>query len=448
MFLPFRTIRGVVVSSVRRDLGILQDRRFALLLAARTISMLGTAFAPVALAFGVLALPGATATTLSAVLTAEALPMVALMLVGGVIADRLPRHWVIAMGEAMNAAAFFGLAVMMLTGWTPLPALIGASAASGIAWALLYPALTGIIPEVVPAERLQAANALIGLGGNSARVAGFVLSGGAVVLLGAGWALAASGAMFAVAGVLVALLRPPARRGPVGGIKADVGSAATGPKGSSMLSDLREGWREFASRQWLWVVVAQFSMMLLAIQAAHGVLGPLIARDELGGAPAWSAVLAGEALGMIAGVVVSIRVRPRRPILVATLLTVPTASPYVLLGVGAPLWMIVAGAFVMGVCFDVFGVLWSTTMQREIPPDALSRVTSYDALGSLVLGPIGLLLAGPAAVLVGAHTALLGCAAIVVLVSLAALLAPGVRNLRAPDVPRATAPADATASPL
>ncbi len=436
------------MSSVRRDLGILQDRRFALLLAARTISMLGTAFAPVALAFGVLALPGATATTLSAVLTAEALPMVALMLVGGVIADRLPRHWVIAMGEAMNAAAFFSLAVMMLIGWTPLPALIGASAASGIAWALLYPALTGIIPEVVPAERLQAANALIGLGGNSARVAGFVLSGGTVVLLGAGWALAASGAMFAVAGVLVALLRPSARKSHADGSGSVAGAVASGsPKGSSMLSDLREGWREFASRQWLWVVVAQVSMMLLAIQAAHGVLGPLIARDELGGAPAWSAVLAGEALGMIAGVVVSIRVRPRRPILVATLLTVPTALPYVMLGVGAPLWMIVAGAFVMGVCFDVFGVLWSTTMQREIPPDALSRVTSYDALGSLVLGPIGLLLAGPAAVLVGAHTALLGCAAIVVLVSLAALLAPGVRNLRAPDGSRATAPA-AAASPL
>lgn len=416
------------MSSVRRDLTLLQDRRFALLLAARTISMMGTAFAPVALAFGVLGLPGATATTLSVVLAAEALPMVALMLVGGVIADRLPRHRVIAIGEAMNAAAFFGLAAMMLTGWTPLPALVGASATSGVAWALLYPALTGIIPEVVPAERLQAANALIGLGGNSARVAGLVLSGGAVVLLGAGWSLVASGAMFAVAGVLVALLRLPGARG------ADAG-------GSSMLADLREGWREFISRQWLWVVVAQFSVMLLAIQAAHGVLGPLIARDELGGAPAWSAVLAGEAVGMIAGVVVSIRVRPRRPILVGTLVTIPTALPYLLLGIGAPLWLIVAGAFVMGVCFDVFGVLWSTTLQREVPPDALSRVTSYDALGSLMLGPLGLLLAGPAAVLVGAHTALLGCAAIVVLVSLAALLSPGVRRLRAPE------PAPAEAAP-
>ncbi|MEV5410126.1 MFS transporter [Thermopolyspora sp. NPDC052614] len=435
------------MSTVRRDLGILQDRRFVLLLAARTISMLGSAFAPVALAFGVLALPGATATTLSAVLTAEALPMVALMLVGGVLADRLPRHWVIAMSEGANAAAYSALAVMMLTGWTPLPALIAASAASGIAGALLYPALTGIIPEVVSAERLQAANALIGLGGNSARVAGLVLSGGAVVLLGAGWSLAASGAMFAVAGVLVALLRQPRARG--GGVEGAEGAGGTAGAGrSSVLADLREGWREFVSRQWLWVVVAQFSMMVLAIQAAHGVLGPLIARDELGGAPAWSAVLAGEALGMIFGVVVSIRLRPRRPILVGTLLTLPTALPYVALGVGAPLWMIVAGAFVMGVCFDVFGVLWSTTLQREIPPESLSRVGSYDALGSLALGPIGLMLAGPAAVLVGPHAALLGCAAIVLLVSLAALLAPGVRNLRAPDGTRATAPADAAASPL
>jgi hypothetical protein len=93
----------------------------------------------------------------------------------------------------------------------------------------------------------------------------------------------------------------------------------------------------------------------------------------------------------------------------------------------------VGGAFVLGVCFDVFGVLWQTTMQREVPPESLSRVSSYDALGSLMFGPIGLMLAGPAASLVGTRTALLGCAALVVLSTLAALLSPGVRQLRAPD---------------
>ncbi|MEV4293261.1 MFS transporter [Microbispora rosea] len=405
---------------LRRDLGLLRDRRFALLLAARTISVLGTAFAPVALAFGVLGLPGATATTLSAVLTAEALPMVLFMLVGGVIADRLPRHRVMMAGESLNAAAYFCLAAMMLTGWTPLPALVTASAVSGIASAVLFPALTGIIPDVVPADRLQTANALLGLGQNIARVTGLVLSGAAVVLLGGGWALTASGAMFAVAAVLIALLRlTPAER------------AAGG--GHSVLAELRDGWREFVSRQWLWVVVAQFSVLVMALQAAHGVLGPLVAKQSLGGAPAWSAVLAGEAVGMIVGVFVTLRLRPRRPILVATLLTLPTAAPYVLLGLSAPLWTVVGGAFVMGVCFDIFGVLWQTTMQREIPAESLSRVSSYDALGSLMFGPLGLLLAGPVAIAVGPRPALVACGAIIILVTLAALLAPGVRGLRVAD---------------
>ncbi|MEV4458747.1 MFS transporter [Microbispora sp. NPDC049633] len=399
---------------------MLRDRRFALLLAARTISVLGTAFAPVALAFGVLGLPGADGRTLSAVLTAEALPMVLFMLVGGVIADRLPRHRVMTAGESINALAYFCLAAMMLTGWTPLPALVIASAVSGVATAILFPALTGIIPDVVPADRLQTANALLGLGQNISRVAGLVLSGAAVVLLGGGWALAVSGAMFATAGALITLLRlTPAER--------------TSAGGHSVLADLRAGWREFVSRQWLWVVVAQFSILVMALQAAHGVLGPLVAKESLGGAPAWSAVLAGEAVGMIVGVVVTLRLRPRRPILLGTLVTLPTALPYLLLGMSAPLWTVVGGAFVMGVCFDIFGVLWQTTMQREIPAESLSRVSSYDALGSLMFGPLGLLLAGPAAIAVGPRPALVACGTIIVLVTLAALLAPGVRGLRVAD---------------
>ncbi|MFG1707504.1 MFS transporter [Nonomuraea sp. M3C6] len=407
------------MDSYVRDLGLLRDRRFTLLLTARTISVLGSAFAPVALAFGILNLPGATASTLSVVLTAESLPMIVFMLVGGVIADRLPRQRVMMAGEFLMAAGFFALAAMLLTGWTPLPALSAAAALSGVATAITFPALTGIIPEVVPLDRLQTGNALLGLGANASRVAGAVLGGGTVVLFGGGWALVVSGALFAVAGVLIAMLRvQPGER----------------PRAErhSVLADLRDGWREFASRQWIWVVVAQFSLMVMAIQAGHGVLGPLLAKETLGGPAAWSAFLAGEAVGTIAGVLLSIRLRPRRPILVAVLLCLPTALPYVLLGLDAPLWGIVAGAFVLGVCFDVFGVLWQTTMQREIPADSLSRVSSYDMLGSLMFGPIGLLLAGPAASLFGTEQALLGCAAIVVLSTLAALLSPGVRNLRAP----------------
>jgi predicted MFS family arabinose efflux permease len=326
------------------------------------------------------------------------------------------------------AAGFFALGVMLLTGWTPMPALISAAALAGVATAVTFPALTGIIPEVVPPERLQTGNALLGLGANASRVAGAVLGGGTVVLVGGGWALITSGAMFSVAGVLIAMLR------------LAPGDRSRG-EAHSVLADLRDGWREFSSRQWIWVVVAQFSLLVMAIQAGHGVLGPLLAKESLGGPLAWSGFLAGEAVGTIVGVLVSLRVRPRRPILVGVLLCFPAALPYLLLGLDAPLWAIVGGAFVLGVCFDVFGVLWQTTMQREIPAESLSRVSSYDLLGSLMFGPIGLLLAGPAAGWFGTRESLLGCAVIVVISTLAALLSPGVRNLRAPE-PRATAHAD------
>jgi MFS family permease len=169
----------------------------------------------------------------------------------------------------------------------------------------------------------------------------------------------------------------------------------------------------------------------MALQAAHGVLGPVVAKESLGGAPAWSAVLAGEAIGMLLGVVIAMRLRPKRPIMLATIMIFPTSLPYILLGLGAPLWTVIGGAVIMGICFDIFGVLWNTTMQREVPPEALSRVSSYDALGSLMFGPLGLLLAGPLAIAIGGRHALLVCAGVVILVTAAALLAPGVRNLRA-----------------
>jgi MFS family permease len=174
------------VHDYRRDLQLLRTRRFALLFAARTVSVLGSAFAPVALAFGVLALPGATATTLSIVLASETIPTIVFMLAGGVLADRFPRNRVMMAGETLSMLANLALGAMLLTGWAPIPALAGAGALAGTAVALLWPALTGIVPEVVPAHQLQAANSLLQLGTNGARIAGYALGGTTVVLVGDG----------------------------------------------------------------------------------------------------------------------------------------------------------------------------------------------------------------------------------------------------------------------
>lgn len=407
------------MSSIRDDLTLLRERRFASLFAARTLSMLGLAFAPVALAFGVLDLPGADAGTLSLVVAAEAVPHVLGLLLGGVVADRYPRRFVMFTGECLSLIAWLGIGVMLLTGWAPIPLLCAFAVLTGMAGAVVWPVLSGIIPEVAPRERLQPANALLAVGANVARIAGLVSAGAVVVLVGPGWALVGAAAIYGAAATFAWRIGSTPRPGHEGG--------------TSVLAELREGWQEFASRQWLWVVVAQFSLLILAWQGAHTVLGPVVAKAELGGAAAWSAILTGEAVGMLVGVVIALRIRPRRPILVAVVLTSTTALPYLLLGIGAALPVIVVGGFLMGLGMDTFNVLWQTTMQREVPPEALSRVASYDAFGSMVFGPVGVLLAGPAAVHLGARTALLACGGLIVLSSVLALLSPEVRSLRAPE---------------
>lgn len=399
---------------MRRDLTIFRHRRFLLLFAARTSSVLGASIGPVALAFGILDLPHGSPTMLSVVLAANSVTLLVFLLFGGVVADRLPRYRVMYGADALSGASWAVIGVMLLTGWAPTWGLAVFAALAGIGAALFWPAMIGVVPEVVPADRLQAANGLLRLGTNGARILGFALAGALVAGVGAGWAMLLNAAGFLVSAALLVRLRLP-RTG-----RMDAGH---------VLRDLHDGWKEFSSRQWLWVVVLQFSVLVGGLEAFYGVLGPVVAKQHLGGAPAWSVVLAGESLGMLAGVLIAIRIRPRRPILLGVLLTFPLALAPLLLGLHMPVAVVAAGAFVGGMCVDIFGVLWETAMQREVPPAALSRVSSYDALGSLMFGPVGLVAAGPVAAAMGIYNALLACAGAIIVPTALALLAPGVRHM-------------------
>ena len=272
------------------------------------------------------------------------------------------------------------------------------------------------MPEVVPAASLQAGNGLLGLGNNVGQILGLSLAGGAVVVLGPGWTCGVNAVSFLISAGCIAALKLPAR---------GIGAVTT------TLADLRAGWSEFRSRQWLWVIAVQYAFVVAALNANLGVLGPLIAQRDLGGAPAWSAIVLAQAVGTIVGVVIAIRLRPRHPLRVAVLVTLASALPLLTLAAGAPLPVTMAAMFARGICADIFGVLWTTTLQREIPSQAISRVSSWDLFGALAFAPLGLLLAGPVAVAVGPHAALYGCAALVVVATLAALLSPEVRRLRA-----------------
>jgi MFS family permease len=300
--------------SLRADLALLRRRRFALLFAGRTVSLFGTSFGPIALAFGVLALPGATPATVSVVLAGHAVPQLAFMLLGGVIGDRLARHRVLVTAQTMSGAAFTGLSVMLLTGWAPLPLLTACAVLAGSASALLLPALTSVVPEVVDATDLQPANALLRLGGNSAGVAGLALAGVAVAVLGPGVALAVNAATYLVAA----------------GLLAGIGSATpirlrAAPR--QVLADLRVGFREFAARQWLWTTVVSAAFVNAGSAAAFGVLGPVLARERLGGAVPWSVILAAYTAGMLSSVVAALRLRPARPLLAAAAVTPLLAGP-------------------------------------------------------------------------------------------------------------------------
>ncbi|MFJ8770084.1 MFS transporter [Streptomyces clavifer] len=394
-----------------------RDPQFALLASARIISVLGNGFARVALAFAVLELPGASPGRLSLVLSCQALPQLAFILVGGVIADRMSRVRLMALADWVGMLAYGVLAVMVLTGRAPLPAMCVVAAVAGTATALFAPAMDGVLPLLVSGKRLQQANALLRVGTNTALLLGLALSGVTVALVGAGWALALNAVSFAVSAVLVLRLRVAGRP----------------PKASSGWADLREGWLEFSSRQWLWVVVAQCAVVVAALNATVGVLGPLVADEGLDGARAWSVIVAAQALGTLAGAGLAARVRVRRPVLVAVLATFPAAVPIALLAGSAPVWLIAVAMFCAGIASDVVAVLWVTTIQREIPEESLSRVSSYDWFGSLAFAPFGLLVAGPAADSVGAGPALAACAVLIVLASAAALLSPAVRGLRAPE---------------
>ncbi|MGK5519268.1 MFS transporter [Micromonospora sp. URMC 107] len=409
---------------MRDDLRILADRSYRMLFLARTLSLLGSAVIPVALAFAILDAPGGSATDLGLVLAARSLAQVALLLFGGVLADRMNRFRLMVGSDLLAFAAQAVLTVVFVSGRPSLPVVIALSAVNGAAAALFLPASRGVVPQVVAQEQLQSANALLRLSRNSTTIGGAALAGVLVAALGAGWALAVPAATFLGSALLLAGVRV-----------SHPGRAAT----STILADLREGWREFSSRSWVWLVVVQFAFVNGCFSAIH-VLGPLTAKEQLGGATAWSVIVTAQAVGLVGGSLVAMRIRPRRPMRVAVLATFGFLPPFALIAAGAPVWLIAASMLVNGVCVDIFEVLWDTALQNHVPNEALSRISSYDAMGSFVLGPLCLAVVGPVADRIGVAQTLVIAGGVLALVTVATFCARSVRQLpaRVPDAQPAT----------
>jgi MFS family permease len=408
--------------SWRAGAALLHDGAFARLFAARLISAFGSAMTPVALPFAVLDDLRGGSSELSAVVASVALAQIAMQLFAGALADRGSRQRQMIGADLLAAVAQGTIAALVISGHASVPALVALGAASGVAFALHFPAAVGLVPLVVAREQLQAANALLGMAQSTAFALGAAAGGAIAGLAGAGYALALDAATFAVSALLVAGIRtlPQARGAGAGG---------------SLLRDLRDGFREFVAHTWLWTIVVQFAVMLMGWYGAWAVLGPVVAKQSLGGAEVWGAIAAAEGLGLIAGAALALRVHFPRPMLAAVLCCLPSALIPLLLAETAPVLAIAAAAFGAGVGLACFSVLWNTALHTRVAPDALSRVSSYDVLGSIAFVPLGELLAGFGNERIGTAPALWLCAAAIVAPTLAVLCVRDVREMRAEPRP-------------
>jgi MFS family permease len=317
--------------------------------------------------------------------------------------------------DVLQGLAQGASAALVLTGRCRVWELMVLAAVRGTGLGFYFPAATGLLPQTVPAEQRAQANAIDRVGRNGAQIGGTALGGVLVGLAGPGWGLAADAASFAIAAALRIGMRFSARQ-PV--------------EATSMLHELREGWREFSSRRWLWTIVLQFAGVVAITSAAVSVLGPIVADAHLGGARNWGVILASYAAGAVVGGIAMIRLRPSRMLLTASLAVMVFSVLLFALAVPLTVPLIAAAALVAGICQEIFGVNWITTMQQEIPPAALSRVSAYDALGSFALAPVGTAIAGPLASIFGTSEVLFVGGALIVVLTGAVLLVPEVRHLR------------------
>jgi len=403
-------------------------RNYRLLTAASIITALGTHGALIAAAFAVLE-AGGDGGDVGLVAAARTVPLVLFLLIGGAMADRLPRHRVMVAANTLNCVSQGLFALLVLAGAPQLWQMMLLTALCGTGQAFFSPAAEGMLMSSVSGEQASRAFALFRMSTQGAAIGGAALGGAMIAAMDPGWVLAVDAAAFAVAGALRAFL--------------DVSHIPEREPGGGLLADLRDGWKEFTGRPWLWAIVAQFSVVVAAVGAAEAVYGPLVARDELGGARPWGFALAAFGVGSLAGALLMMRWKPRRLLLAGTLCVFPLALPSA--GLAVPLsatWLCVV-MFVSGTAIEVFGVSWMTAMHQEIPEEKLSRVSAYDWFGSVAMVPVATALAGPVESLVGRSQALWGCASLVVLVTAAVLFVPDVRNLT-----RRTESVEVAAAPL
>ncbi|THA50414.1 MFS transporter [Streptomyces sp. A1136] len=391
----------------------MRHKPFRLFVLARIISMSGSAMAPVALAFAVLGFDDRP-NSLAIVLACNTVPQLVMMLVGGVIADRLSRRRVIVVGNLVSACTQAAVALLVALGAADVTRVAGFAVLAGGASALAQPAMNSLLPHLVEAGEVQEANALMRLPVNAVKIVAPALGGLLVALVGPEWTLAWDAASFAIAAVLV----------------SRIGISVREKRTSSVLRDFKEGWAAFSGRFWLWSYVASGTVVVALWLGGYQLLGPVLAQDRHLGAVAWGTVQGAFAVGLFAGGFVSLKWKPSRIMVACVCANLPSALPLLALAVRAPLVVVAAGAVLAGIGLDIAIVCWHTALQEQLPSEVLGRVNSLSSTGELMAVPLGYLVVGATASALGPTSVLLASAAVMTLATLVLLAAPSVWAIR------------------
>ncbi|MFJ3245830.1 MFS transporter [Streptomyces sp. NPDC086782] len=391
---------------VRTPLRLAAFRRFVL---ANLISATGSAMAPLALAYSVIE-QGGGAGSLGLVLATNTVPTIVFLLAGGVFADRLSRSRILFLGNLLAAGAQGALAVTVATGHATTASIAACGFVSGTAASFTVPATQGAVAQIVPAEHLQQANALLRLPSNAVKVLGPVAGGLIVAASGAAWALAWDSFTFAAAAVLLLGLR----------LDAPLTRAA------GVLVDLRAGWSGFWSRTWLWTYTAAGTVLVAAWLAGFQLLGPLVAAQRYAGARDWGLIQAAFASGLLAGTLVCLRWKPYRLLTVAVAAGGALALPLTAMACGSPLLLVLSSASLAGIGLDIAIVAWTTAFQQHVPQTEQGRMSAFNGIGERLAIPLGYLITALAARSWDTQGVLLACGGLIAAATLLNLCVPDV----------------------
>ncbi|MGW3641667.1 MFS transporter [Streptomyces sp. NPDC005134] len=390
----------------------LWNRNFRLFFIARTAALFGDGMIPVALTAGLLG-AGRPHSSVGFALAAWMGPLALFVLFGGVLADRFTPRRMMIIADALRLVGASVLAISFATGNPPLWAVYALSSVAGVGAALFQPGVASTVPRV--ALDVQRGNAVLRVSEALMTMAGPAFAGLLVGLASAGAVYAANASTFAVSGVCLFLLR----LAPMPSDEA--------PRGT-FVAELVDGWREFRARSWLWGVIAIWTVYGFTVM---GPMLPLTAVEvtEAHGSGTYGVMMAVNGAGSVLGGVLALRLRPRRPLAAGAIALTGVCVNLVVLGLGMPVFALGVGQFVAGAVFAFWLVMWSTTVQTHVPPEALNRLHAYDVAGSLLMLAAGRALAGPVADAVGASEVLLAGAVINALVVGVLLAARPIRRL-------------------